>query len=317
MTFGALLLAALLAPMHGVVLTPLHNGEAIIRNDAIAQTLPSTNARYHLEPAINVKAGVGIDGLLDRSTTPWTLRDAVIAGPFAPGMPDQARVEAVDVGKPIAPATLVDQRGRRIELDRAFAGKTMLLTFIFTRCPDKTLCPAISGKFAYMQSHLDPAKFALVEITLDPQYDSPSVLQSYGSAYGARADTWSLLTGTGSTIQRVLDAFAINSLRVSSANFIHNDKLYIVTPAGRVAYIVETGGWDPDAVMAEASSVAGMASNPLERFKLSLIASVVAICGGSQYAGIVLLEVALFFFILAIVTVSLWAVGRVLWARKN
>jgi len=104
---------------------------------------------------------------------------------------------------------------------------------------------------------------------------------------------------------------------VSVANFLHDDKLYIVTPEGRVAYIVDTGDWDPEGVLAEARSVSGLASNPFERFKLSLVASVVAICGGSQFAGIVLLELALFAFITAIVTVSLWLVARVLWGRKG
>ena len=71
----------------------------------------------------------------------------------------------------------------------------------------------------------------------------------------------------------------------------------------------------PDGVLAEAQAVDGMAANPFERFKLSLVASVVAICGGSQYAGVVFLELALFFLIFAIVVASLWVVGRVLWHR--
>jgi hypothetical protein len=58
-----------------------------------------------------------------------------------------------------------------------------------------------------------------------------------------------------------------------------------------------------------------MASNPFERLKLSLIASVVALCGGSQFAGIVLLEISLFVIIVIVVAISLWIVGRVLWSR--
>ena len=34
------------------------------------------------------------------------------------------------------------------------------------------------------------------------------------------------------------------------------------------------------------STSAGMGSNPFERVKLSLVANVVAFCGGSQFAGI-------------------------------
>ena len=313
----ALLFAAVLAPMHGVVLAPAGAHGAIIRNDAVTNMVPEQTRQYQLSPSIALRSGVGIDGIVDRSTTPWTLREATIAAPFSPGMPDQGREEPVDVGKKLPSATLVDQDGALVQLHRAFAGKVVMLSFVFTRCPDATLCPAISGKYAYMQAHLDPARFALVEITLDPPYDSPAVLRGYAHQYGANPRIWRLLTGTGTTIQRLLNAFGINSLRVSSANFIHNDKLYIVAPNGTVAYLVDTAGWDPQGVIAEASAVAGMANNPFERFKLSLIADVVALCGGSQFAGIVALEIGLFFIILGIVVAGLWVVGRVLWGRSS
>jgi hypothetical protein len=123
------------------------------------------------------------------------------------------------------------------------------------------------------------------------------------------------LTGTGGTIERVLDEFGISSLQTDSATYIHSDRLFIVTPQGRVAYVVETAGWDPRGVAAEARAIQGMASNPFERFKLALIASAVALCGGSQFAGIVLLEIALFIIIVIVVAISLWIVGRVLWSR--
>lgn len=308
---AALALAVSLVPMHGVVLSPAPGG-AIVRNERIPATLDAGTRRYRLSPAIETKPGVGIDGYLDRSTTPWTLRSPSIAAPFSPGIPEPERVVPVDVGTSIPDTELIDQSGAFVHLDRSFAGKTRLISFVFTRCADRDICPAISGKFAYLQSHLDPAKFALIEITLDPPYDSPAILREYGRQYGADPRSWSLLTGTGSVVQRLLDEFKIDSLRVSSANFIHNDKLYIVTPSGKVAYVVETAAWDPRGVMAEAQAISGMRSNPFERFKLSLVASVVALCGGSQFAGVVLLEMALFFVILIIVVSGLWWVGRVL-----
>jgi protein SCO1 len=312
----ALLLALTLIPVHGVILDNAH-GTAIVRTDVVPGMLPAQIRPYRVEPAARYRSGTGIDAFLDRDTQPWTLRNAHPAGPFAPGMPDPGRVIAMELGSPLPAAQLVDQNGRLVNLDRTYAGKTLLLSFIFTRCPDKTLCPAISGKYAYMQSHLDPKHFALAEITLDPQYDSPAVLRQYGNAYGASANVWTLLTGTGSTIQRVLNEFRISSLRESTSNFIHDDKLYIVTPQGKVAYIVDTAGWDPQAAIEQARAVAGLASNPFERFKLSLIANVVAVCGGSQFAGVALLELSLFFLIVIAVGLGLWAVARVLWPKPT
>jgi protein SCO1/2 len=314
-----LLFAALmtLLPVHGVAMATFPDGTAIVRTDAVTRMLPPLIRRYKVMPATNLRAGTSFDALLDLSTHPPTLRDAVPARAFAPGLPDAARAIPVDLGSALPPARLVDQDGRLVELDRVFAGRTLLLSFMFTRCPDRTLCPAISGKFAYLQGRLDPRRFALAEITLDPPYDSPAVLRAYGATYGARSGNWELLTGTGSAIQRLIDAFRISSMRVSADNFLHDDKLFIVTPAGRIATIVQTAAWDPTAVIAQADAVAGIASNPFERLKLALVAEAVAICGGSEFAGIALLELTLFVFLTVLAFIGMWVVARVLWASRG
>jgi cytochrome oxidase Cu insertion factor (SCO1/SenC/PrrC family) len=312
-----LVLAAVLTvvPVHGTSIDRLPDGSTIVRTDATPMMLPAQIRRYRVKPSAAAVPGTEIDALLDRSTQPWSLRNAVTAGAFSPGLPEPGRVIPVELGSPLPKATLVNQDGHIVELDRAFIGKTTLVTFVFTRCPDRTLCPAISGKFAYLQAHLDPRRFALVEITLDPPYDSPAVLRRYGASYGAEPAIWSLLTGTGSSIKHVLDEFRISSLRLSTSNFLHDDKLFIVTSEGRIGFVAETASWDPQAALAQARSIAGLSSNPFERFKLSLIAGVVAICGGSQFAGIVLLELALFGLVLVAVACALWWVAHILWVK--
>jgi protein SCO1 len=315
----ALLAAALLTviPAHGVVLDTLPDGSAIVRTNAVPEMLPSQTRRYRLAPAAHLRANLGIDALLDVSTHPWTLRNPVPAAPFVPGLPDPGRVIPVDLGSALPKAQLVDQNGQIVQLDRAFRDKTLLLSFIFTRCPDRTLCPAISGKFAFLQAHLDPKRFALAEITLDPQYDSPAVLRNYGAEYGAQAGSWTFLTGTGSVLAHLLNEFGISSLRVSTSNFLHDDKLFIVTPAGRVADVIETAAWDPEGVLAQAREVAGLANNPFERFKLALVADAIAVCGGSEFAGIALLELTLFSLLTVAALAGLWAVARVIWAKEG
>ncbi len=217
----ALLAAAVLAviPVHGLVIESLPNRSAIVRIDPVVAMLPAQTRRYRLMPPLTFHAGTTIDALLDPATHPATLRDAVAAASFAPGLPDSGRVVPVQLGGTLPAAALVDQNGRIVQLEQAFRGKTLLLSFVFTRCPDRTLCPAISGKFAYLQQRLDAKRFALAEITLDPQYDSPAVLREYAAAYGAKPQSWTLLTGMGSTIQRLLDQFGISSMRVSASNF--------------------------------------------------------------------------------------------------
>jgi cytochrome oxidase Cu insertion factor (SCO1/SenC/PrrC family) len=313
------LLATALAgviPIHGVVLGNLPDRTAVVRTEAVERMLPAQTRRYRFAPVTRFRAGTTIDAFL-RANDPATLRDPIAAAAFAPGMPEPARVVPVEIGRPIPAAVLVDQNGRIVQLARSYRGKTLLLSFVFTRCPDRLLCPAISGKFAYLQQRLDPRRFALVEITLDPQYDSPAVLHGYAAAYAALPDRWDLLTGTGSTIQRLLDEFGISSMRVATANFLHDDRLFIATPEGKVADIVETAAWDPASVIAQARAVSGLASNPFERLRLALIANAIALCGGSQFAGIALLELSLFTFLTVVSLAAIWAVARVLWPKRT
>jgi protein SCO1/2 len=307
--------AALLTviPVHGTVLDTLSDRTAIVRTDAIAPSTPAQTRRYRFAPPAAFRTGTTIDALLEASSRIPTLRDAVAAAAFAPGLPEAARVVPIQIGALIPSAELVDQDGHLVHLGSAFRGRTLLLSFVFTRCPDRTLCPTISGKFGYLSARLEPSRFALAEISLDPQYDSPAVLRAYGAAFTRNPANWSLLTGTGSVITRVLDQFGISSMRVSESNFLHSDRLFIVTPAGRVAYIVETGGWDPASVIAQARAVSGLASNPFERFRLALVASMIALCGGSEYAGIAVLELTLFTLLTAIALAGMWVVARVLW----
>jgi cytochrome oxidase Cu insertion factor (SCO1/SenC/PrrC family) len=316
---SGMLLAALLAliPIHGVVIDSLGDRIAIVRTDPVPKTMPAQIRKYALASPLRFRSGTTLDALLDSSTNPPTLRDPVPAAAFAPGLPDSGRIVPVEIGSALPAAHLIDQNANAVALDRAFSGKTLLLSFVFTRCPDRDLCPAISGKFAYLQNHLDPKRFALAEITLDPPYDSPAVLRDYGSSYGARAGSWTLLTGTGSTVQHLLDEFRISSMRLSTDNFLHDDKLFIVAPTGRVASIVQSGGWDPAGVLAQARSVSGLAANPFERFKLALIAEAVSVCGGSQFAGIALLELSLFTFLTVLAALGMWAVARVLWSSRS
>lgn len=305
--------AAEMIPVHGTVLDAPRAGEAIVRNDPVTQMVPSQVRRYRIDPALKLAPGVGIDGFLDRSQTPWRLYGAAIAGKFAPGLPDKGKVDPIDIGTQLPHTALVDQDGKPVDLARDFGGKVTLLSFVFTRCPDKDECPTVSSKFAYLQQHLEPQKFHLILMTLDPPYDSPAVLAAYGKQFGADSRKWSIVTGQPAQIQHLLNRFGISSLRVSDANFLHSDKVFVTDEKGRVADVVQTVAFAPDSLVAEAHHIAGMRSSPLGRLELALVASVVALCGGSQYAGVVLLETVLFVVIAAIAFLLLGWVARQLW----
>ncbi len=88
--------------------------------------------------------------------------------------------------------------GEEVVDTAAFIGeKHSVYTFIFTRCP--TACPVLTSTLAHAQvdslEHGYEDEFAFVNITFDPDYDTPDVLIEYSEDRGAapEEDNWCLL----------------------------------------------------------------------------------------------------------------------------
>jgi protein SCO1/2 len=109
---------------------------------------------------------------------------------------------------------LVDETGRPTNLQDLFSSeKPVVVNFIFTTCT--TICPVITATTLQLQKQLvdDAVQPAYVSISIDPDYDSSSVLQQYANAYGA---DWTFLTGSPSDVHTALQAFdAYNGNKVN------------------------------------------------------------------------------------------------------
>jgi len=60
--------------------------------------------------------------------------------PDAPMPPASSGFELIKVGQPVPDAAFVDQDGKKRRFD-SFRGFTIVMTFIYTRCPLPTFCP--------------------------------------------------------------------------------------------------------------------------------------------------------------------------------
>jgi protein SCO1/2 len=276
--FGLVLAA--IVPIHGVVLAPGARGQDVVRVEAVPSMLAAQTRTFSVEAPAPLAAGEEIDGFVDPSRTPWRLIGAEPAVRFVPGLANKAVSRVLREGDTLPDAPFVDQTGKLVKLSE-LRGKTTILTFIYTRCHDVNICPAISGKFAYLQHQLDPARFHLVEMTLDPLNDSPAVMAKYGAQFGADPRMWWLLTSRPSTIGNVINEFDLSSLASPNGDLIHDNLLAIADPSGQIRSIITMAGWAPDDVIARAREVAGLESNPLRRLELETFARVTQMCGGS------------------------------------
>ena len=108
--------------------------------------------------------------------------------------------ELPDYGK-VPEFRMVDSQGRDFD-SRSLNGKVWVADFIYTSCPGA--CPRMTSEMARVSQRLRGEKdVRLVSISVDPEHDSPPVLNAFARQYGGPTPTWIFLTGTPQTIHLI------------------------------------------------------------------------------------------------------------------
>lgn len=162
------------------------------------------------------------------------------------------------LGAEIPDVKLVNQNGRAMST-RQFKGRALAVTFVYTRCPMADQCPLLSTNFAELNGALasdaELAKKAhLLSVTLDPEYDKPEVLRSYGSTYaGGKFDNWDFATGDSSDVRRFAEFFGL-AYKADGGQVIHSLRTAVVTPEGRLFKLYRGNEWKPAEVLNDLKS---------------------------------------------------------------
>ena len=191
-------------------------------------------------------------------------------------------VPLLQPGDTVPAIPLVDQTGGAFSIDK-LRGNAVVLSFIYTRCADPRMCPLVSSKFERLQQLLGTAPVRLLEITLDPQFDTPRVLRAYGRAYGARPERWTLATGAPASIDELAARMGIATQWTRPGTLVHTEATMVLDPRGRLVQTVDGNAWTPDQLLGAARAAAGSAPSPLARAMLWLTAAIES-CGGSRGA---------------------------------
>ncbi len=210
------------------------------------------------------------------------MANVVNALAFAIALAIATFVPLLQPGDTVPAIPLVDQTGAAFSIDK-LRGDAVVLSFIYTRCADPRMCPLVSSKFERLQQLLGTAPVRLLEITLDPQFDTPRVLRAYGRVYGARAERWTLATGAPASIDELAARFGIATQWARPGTLVHTEATILLDPAGRLVQTVDGNAWTPDQLVAAAREATGSAPSPLARAALWLTAAIES-CGGSRGA---------------------------------
>jgi protein SCO1/2 len=229
-----------------------HTLEQLSPGDQITADVVVGQSEIHLENVVVVKKS-------DGKTSP-------------PG----AQLQPSDHGVPVPDFTMVNQDGKRIRL-RQYRGKSVLLTFIYTRCPLPDYCPLMTHNFAEIEKALmkSPelyAKTHLLSISFDSQYDTPQVLRNYARAFvtdrGPHTfEHWEFATvpvAEKSAVTKFFDVFVTEE----QGQITHSMSTAIVSPDGRIYKGYNGNDWKPADVLSDLRSCA--AGEPSENISQSL-----------------------------------------------
>jgi len=176
--------------------------------------------------------------------------------PEAPNPPASSGFELVRPGEPVPDGAFLDQDGRKRSF-RGFTGTTVVMTFIYTRCPLPTFCPLMDRHFAALQKSLkaDPSLKGvhLVTVSFDPATDTPRVLKQHAKELNADLARWTFLTGDRDEVDRFASRFGVSVSRAMNdpSNIAHNLRTAIVGADGKLVKVYTGNDWSPDQVLAD------------------------------------------------------------------
>jgi len=216
-------------------------------------TVPSESDLKILAPDDQITATLVVDG-----SQAW-LEDLIITRQSANPSSAMPGVVMAKEGDEVPNFTLRNQDNREIRINN-YRGKTLLLTFIYTRCPVPEYCTLMSDNFAQIERALgqDPQiyeKTHLLSISIDPGYDTPEVLRSYGAAHTERYEKetfahWEFAGGTSEQVKDIAQFFGLTYFP-DKDQIIHALRTVIVSPEGKVAKVYTGNDWKPEEVVDE------------------------------------------------------------------
>ncbi len=137
----------------------------------------------------------------------------------------------------IPPFSFVDRYGRPFT-EQHVKGKIIVADFFFTRCT--TICPRMSIQMQQLQLKLnDPAFEDVIFLshTVDPEHDTPEVLDNYARKLQADTSRWKFLTGEKMDIYRMgVEGYYLPAQEdaLAPGGFLHSEKFVLVDKEGRI-----------------------------------------------------------------------------------
>jgi len=248
-----------------VVLVEKDKHLATIAHDEVkglmpAMTMPFTvtdeNDLDALTPDSEVTATLVVDGSQSWLENLFIVSKSESASGAAP-------ITEAKAGDEVPNYSLQNQNGKEIRL-RGYRGKALLLTFIYTRCPLPEYCTLMSNNFAQVDRQLQQTpdvydKTHLLSVSIDPTYDTPEVLRSYGAAHTERYQDekfthWEFASGP--QVKEMAQFFGLQYF-AEKDQIVHGLRTAIISPDGKVVKVYTDNTWKPEDAVKELTNALG------------------------------------------------------------
>jgi protein SCO1/2 len=166
-------------------------------------------------------------------------------------------------GEAVPNFQLVNQNGRKISFDQ-YRGKTLLVTFIYTRCPFADYCPRVSGAFAEIHRALKKnaplnGKTHLLTISFDPEHDTPKVLRAYGTGYLEQKPPnfahWEFAAATAADLPEMARFFGV-TYKEDGGVITHSLSTAVIGPDGKIFKWYHGSDWKVSDLLKDAADAA-------------------------------------------------------------
>jgi protein SCO1/2 len=258
-------------PLKGkVVAVDAGDHTVTIAHEDIAGYMPAMTMPFKLKNDADlamIKPGDQVTGtLVVDDLSSWVEISAIIEG--AP--PVSQNIDVPGEPKPgteVPDFGLINQDGKRIHLAQ-YHGKTLLITFVYTRCPQPDQCTLMSTNFAAIDQALQKEpetynKTHLLTISFDPDYDTPKVLRSYGASHTGRYSDetfqhWEFASGSKDEVKGIAQFFGLRYYHDTESNdeqVIHSLRTAIVSADGKVFKLYRGNEWKPAEVVVDLTTL--------------------------------------------------------------
>jgi protein SCO1/2 len=165
--------------------------------------------------------------------------------------------------------SLTNQDGKTLRIGN-YRGKALVLTFIYTRCPQPDQCTLMSNNFAAIDQELQKQpelyqRTHLLSISFDPDYDTPKVLRSYGAAHTGRYsdetfEHWEFATGTRDEVKGLGQFFGLRYFHDTESGqeqVIHSLRTAVIRQDGKIFKVYRGNQWKPDEIVSDLKTLTG------------------------------------------------------------